>query len=42
MIPIRQFDALLQTQSLNNKLFQTLVLGVLLPYLPDMQAIATP
>lgn len=27
MIPIRQFDALLQTQSLNNKLFQTLVQG---------------
>lgn len=27
MIPIRQFDTLLQTQSLNNKLFQTLVQG---------------
>lgn len=27
MIPIRQFDALLQTQSLNNKMFQTLVQG---------------
>ena len=27
MIPIRQFDTILQTQSLNNKLFQTLVQG---------------